>query len=136
MVIIFSIYSKITGKYNSQLFKRSFSKDTLEKSGILIIFSIILLVIILFLLLSFLENNSTIISLNNYFFKILFETVSAFGTVGLSLGITPLLSNSAKIIIIILMFLGRVGLLTFAFLIINTNDKIKYSYPEEDLMIG
>ena len=88
------------------------------------------------MLLSILENHHYIKELNNYFFKILFEAVSAFGTVGLSLGITSFLSTGAKIIVILLMFLGRIGLLTFALIILDANEKIEYSYPEEDLMIG
>jgi len=135
-VIFFSIYSKIIGKNNSQLFKRTFSKDTLNKSVILIISALILLFICVFMLLSILENHHYIKELNNYFFKILFEAVSAFGTVGLSLGITSFLSTGAKIIVILLMFLGRIGLLTFALIILDANEKIEYSYPEEDLMIG
>lgn len=66
---------------------------------------------------------------------ILFEVFSALGTVGLSLGITMDLSMSGKWIVIFLMFLGRLGPLTFALLII---DEIEagYTYPEERMMIG
>jgi trk system potassium uptake protein TrkH len=66
---------------------------------------------------------------------ILFEVFSALGTVGLSLGITPELSTPGKWIIIVAMFIGRLGPLTFALLIINEQD-VEYTYPEEDLLIG
>lgn len=66
---------------------------------------------------------------------ILFEAFSAMGTVGLSLGITMDLSLAGKWIIICLMFLGRLGPLTFALLIIDEVD-VSYTYPEERIMIG
>ncbi len=69
--------------------------------------------------------------------KILFETVSAFGTVGLSTGITPMLSTYGKIIIIILMFLGRLGPLTIVTSLGRRSTvKTNISYPEADLSIG
>lgn len=66
---------------------------------------------------------------------ILFEVFSALGTVGLSLGLTMDLSLAGKWIIIFLMFLGRLGPLTFAMLIIEES-KVSYTYPEERIMIG
>lgn len=66
---------------------------------------------------------------------ILFEVFSALGTVGLSLGITMELSVIGKWIIIVAMFMGRLGPLTFALLIIN-EQKVDYTYPEEELLIG
>ena len=67
--------------------------------------------------------------------KITFEVFSALGTVGLSLGITPELSMIGKFVIIICMFLGRLGPLTFAYLVISRTEE-RYTYPEEDIMIG
>ena len=68
---------------------------------------------------------------------ILFETVSAFGTVGLSTGITPLLSFTGKVIVILLMFLGRLGPLTVAASLGRSRSlKINISYPEADISIG
>lgn len=67
--------------------------------------------------------------------KILFEVFSAFGTVGLSTGITPLLSPVGKLTIMLTMFTGRVGILTI--LTIITTKKLKrISLPEEKIMIG
>ncbi len=72
---------------------------------------------------------------NFSFIEILFEVVSAFGTVGLSTGITPFLSTWSKIVIIILMFIGRVGPLTIAVSIFEkeTGD---IRYPEENISVG
>ena len=67
---------------------------------------------------------------------ILFEELSAMGTVGLSLGLTPHLSPTGKCIIILSMLIGRIGL--FAFLLVLGRRAIgaKYAYPEENVMLG
>ncbi len=66
---------------------------------------------------------------------ILFEELSAMGTVGLSLGLTPHLSCAGKWIIIISMLIGRIGLLTFLLIIGRHAMGNKYSYPEENVML-
>jgi trk system potassium uptake protein TrkH len=72
----------------------------------------------------------------NIAMKSLFEVTSAFGTVGLTTGITPHLSTIGKIIIIITMFTGRVGPLTLALAVAIREEKIDYTYPEEKVMVG
>lgn len=67
--------------------------------------------------------------------KILFECVSAFGTVGLSLGITPSLRESSKILLILLMFMGRMGILTLLFAIFRSSKTSVYRYPKENILI-
>lgn len=69
------------------------------------------------------------------FLKILFEVISAFGTVGLSMGITANLSELGKIIIVFIMFLGKLGPLTLAFSLAKPN-KEKIGYPSEDILTG
>src|SRR5699024_8219285 len=68
--------------------------------------------------------------------KILFEVTSAFGTVGLSLGVTSELSGPSKFILMILMFIGRVGVVTFLFMFKQTSEDSKYHYPKENIIIG
>lgn len=67
--------------------------------------------------------------------KILFETTSAIGTVGLSMGITGSLSSAGKIILIIVMFVGRMGLLTFGLAILARRNELKSKTDEADLVI-
>lgn len=69
------------------------------------------------------------------YLKILFEAVSAFGTVGLSAGITFGLTWGGKIVIILLMFIGRVGALALGLSFISASRKIEYSYPQEEILI-
>ncbi|WP_096270059.1 TrkH family potassium uptake protein [Paucisalibacillus globulus] len=68
--------------------------------------------------------------------EIMFEVTSAFGTVGLSLGITAELSTFTKIILMILMFIGRVGIITFLFMFKKTKKTGDYHYPKERISIG
>lgn len=66
----------------------------------------------------------------------LFEVVSAFSTVGLSMNVTPTLSDFGKILIMVLMFLGRVGPVTFVLALSARTKPRLYGYPEEDVAIG
>ena len=68
--------------------------------------------------------------------EILFEVCSAFGTVGLSMGITPDLSVVGKILIMCLMFIGRIGLLTFLIILGIKQKETLYNYPKERVIIG
>ena len=67
---------------------------------------------------------------------IIFEVTSAFGTCGLSLGITPDLSTAGKLVIIILMFIGRIGIFSFLFLIRGQEKEENYHFPKEKIIIG
>jgi trk system potassium uptake protein TrkH len=66
----------------------------------------------------------------------LFETASAIGTVGLSLGITPSLTQASWIILICLMFLGRVGGLTLIFAFMPKADVNASKFPQEKIAVG
>jgi trk system potassium uptake protein TrkH len=68
--------------------------------------------------------------------QLLFETVSAFGTVGLSTGITPSLSDVGKVVIMLLMFVGRIGPLTLVLAVGTRPHTRLVTYPEERVMVG
>jgi len=70
------------------------------------------------------------------FLPALFEVVSAFGTVGLSTGITPALSAVGKVIIMVTVYVGRVGLLTLAFGLTRRQRVPRFHYPEEPIYVG
>ncbi|MGA2466553.1 MAG: potassium transporter TrkG [Thermodesulfobacteriota bacterium] len=72
----------------------------------------------------------------HFFVEYLFDTVSAFGTVGLSMGITPKLNDIQKYALIIMMFAGRVGPLTLAFSLSRGTGKRRITYAEEGVMVG
>jgi Trk-type K+ transport system membrane component len=68
--------------------------------------------------------------------QIIFEITSAFGTCGMSLGITNDLSIVGKIVIMVLMFIGRVGLISFLYTLGGKSKKVNYHYPKERVIIG
>jgi trk system potassium uptake protein TrkH len=68
--------------------------------------------------------------------EVFFEVFSAFGTVGLSLGLTPRLNDIGKIVIIMTMYIGRIGPLTFLYAFSREKAKGRYDYVEESIMIG
>ncbi len=70
------------------------------------------------------------------FIKAAFEAASAFGTVGLSTGITPELTAAGRVIIIATIFAGRVGLLTMAFALTRRQTRAYYRYPEDRILVG
>ena len=72
----------------------------------------------------------------HHFVEYLFDTVSAFGTVGLSMGVTPKLNDLQKYALILMMFVGRVGPLTLAFSLSRDTGGKSLTYAEEGVMVG
>lgn len=126
-LLVLALWSLIRGKNEAVLFNRSISTKVIYKAfGVVFISG--LLVIIITMALSITEQAS--------FLAIMFEATSAFGTVGLSTGITPTLSPVGKYLIIVTMFAGRVGPLTLAFAFALKQKKASIQYPEGKIMIG
>ena len=100
-----------------------------------IFFISLIIVLIITLLLSFTERN---IAVEHSFIDILFETVSALGTVGITTGITPYLSPIGRVIIIIAMFMGRIGPITIVIALARKQHQNKYQiqYAEEQIIVG
>jgi len=73
---------------------------------------------------------------NPRFVALMFEAVSAFGTVGLSTGITPQLAVGSKLVLVGLMFVGRVGPLTLVLAMGPRRQKGRFRYAEENVMVG
>ncbi len=71
-----------------------------------------------------------------FYLAYLFEAVSAFATVGLSMGVTGTMTWAGKLVIIAMMLIGRVGLLTIAYVLTRKKRKVTYKYAEEKVMIG
>ena len=68
--------------------------------------------------------------------RVLFEATSAFGTVGLSTGITPDLGRDAHLVLVAMMFIGRIGPLTFASALALREHGRRYELPEERTIVG
>ncbi len=127
-LILFGIVTTIKNKEHLEYNKRRISWKIYNKAMVIVFISIIYVVVILFLLI-WLEDIRVI--------ELGFELVSAFGTVGLSRDLTPQLSDISKLLIMITMFVGRVGPLTIALALSKVkNSKGRYVYPKEDILIG
>ena len=126
-MLIATIWSTLRGKEHAGAFGREFNPQQIYRAIAVIILSLAVIAIAAFLLTIY-EDFS--------FIRILFETFSAFGTVGLSTGITPFLSTAGKIIIIITMFVGRLGPLALTLALLQRQQPILYRYPEETIRIG
>ena len=124
--LIKSIYSTATNK-NCVAYKRKIPESVVFKAFNLFVLAIMVVCFGTFLL-SIVETNST-------FIQLLFEVTSAFGTVGLSTGITPDLKDLSKIIITIIMFIGRLGPMTMASIWL-VKEQSNASYSEEAVIIG
>ena len=127
-VVVSYFRSMLKGRERIDIFYRSIPAKTIEKAFIVIILTF-LLIAVCFILLLTLEPNFTMSDL-------LFETVSAFGTAGLSLGITADLSIASKLILTVTMFIGRLGPLTILYALSKKESKAMLKYPEEGIMIG
>lgn len=129
-VLILCAFSSIRGQNETVVFKRRIPFQIITRSLTIVMIGVTVVTGVVGIL-SLTENFS--------FMEIVFETVSAFGTVGTTLGITPYLSVIGKVIIIIVMFIGRLGPITIAVAMTvkqNKNNSKRIQYPEEKIMVG
>ena len=135
-VLIAAIWSELRGKRQTIIGKFAVNQQAVKKAMVLFVLAILIIFTAVFLL-DFTEGgDKPHAQVRGQYLEILFESVSAFSTVGLSTGITPTLSNPGKWILIFLMFIGRLG----PFLLIGALQRFQktqyYELPEENLMIG
>ena len=127
VVVFIAVVAMFRGHKDVNIFKRKVSENIIKKVMALVAASIAFLALMIFLLLIFEPFT---------FEKTIFEAISAFGTVGLSMGITSQLSDAGRIIIVLLMYIGRVGPLTLMFAISQTKDRSYFTFTEEKISIG
>ncbi|HSK72291.1 MAG TPA: TrkH family potassium uptake protein [Pyrinomonadaceae bacterium] len=124
------------GFINLNIFNRTIAPESIDKAGAVVVSAIALII----LAGSFLMASETLRlqpeASHTAFVGIIFETISAFATVGLSLGQTPLLTDPGKLMISVVMFIGRTGPLTLALAISRRRRRTQFRYAEENVMIG
>ncbi|MBA2307590.1 hypothetical protein H0W26_05660, partial [Candidatus Dependentiae bacterium] len=123
-----TIRAVIRGRLVVELKGRRIPQDQIFKVMAILALSICWLTVSIFIL-ALIERNSSFIS-------VLFEAVSSFTNLGLATDITPMLSLPGKVLIIISMFMGRVGTLTLMLALRVNRERIEFQYPEERLMIS
>ena len=127
-IVIFTLISVLKGRQDAEVYKRRISQSVVFKAMAIFMLGITIVIIGVMIL--------SITEIGASFETILYEVISAFGTVGLSQGLTPTLSSVGKVTIAIIMYLGRVGPLTVMLALAGKQEKINYKYPEGKILIG
>ncbi|WP_114353563.1 TrkH family potassium uptake protein [Saliterribacillus persicus] len=126
-IMLLTIYNYAKGNSSIKVFGREIDYEDMLRSFVVIATAIILC------------TSSVIVLAHTEYFsliEIIFEVTSAFGTTGLSMGITSELSSFGKSVIMSLMFIGRIGVFSFLFLIRGDASQDKFHYPKERVIIG
>jgi trk system potassium uptake protein TrkH len=126
-IILAHVRSLLRDQENTTLFRHMIAKDLVLRALLIFLFGTAA-VLVGTLLLSVSENAP--------FLQLLFEATSAFGTVGLSAGATSGLTAAGKCVIIVLMFIGRVGPLTMLAAAVRGEQRVRVEYPQADILIG
>jgi Trk-type K+ transport system membrane component len=126
-VALLNVASVLRGKDRTEFFRSEISHQSVRRAFAVIVMSLLFIGVTVFLL-SINDSDKGLI-------KIAFESFSAFSTVGLSLGITPNLSDFSKFILIITMFVGRVGTVTLLVAFIRQSKQLYYRYPKEEITL-
>ncbi|MBW7477136.1 TrkH family potassium uptake protein [Paenibacillus oenotherae] len=127
VILIGAVVAMVRGKETIVFFRRSLSKDRVNKAITMTLLAL-MLIIFVSMVLSTTEDHQ--------FLVILFEVTSAFGTTGMSMGLTQDLTTFGKVMISIMMFLGRLGPLTLAYALTSKPEKELIKYPEDKIIIG
>ncbi|NCN11422.1 MAG: portal protein [Leptospira sp.] len=126
-IALLNIWLNFRGKKNVEFSKRTISRNSISRASATIVLSFFVIFTSLFLL-TFSEEND--------FLDLAFEIVSAYGTVGLSRGLTENLSIFGKIVIMMVMFIGRVGVFNLALVMIKEQEVSNYEYPIEEVVVS
>lgn len=127
-VVVLNLVAVLRGTERVEVFGRELSHDSIRRANATVVMSFGILFLFIFLI-SMLEPEISLLA-------IVFECVSALSTVGSSLNLTPLLGNNSKLLIALLMFVGRVGLITLMLGIIKQKKHTKYQYPSGQIIIN
>lgn len=133
-LLLLMTWSRIRGQAQVNAFNRTIPLEILNRTISIIFASALLIIVITSILLILGSGSETLLPTRHYFVEYLFETVSAYGSVGLSMGVTAKLNDMQKLAIMLMMFIGRVGTLTLAF---SWGIRKKgLTYAEEQVMVG
>jgi trk system potassium uptake protein TrkH len=128
--------SQLRGEAHTRIMNRTIPKASVARAVAVVISSALVITVMLVILLVTQLGGTSHAESRGMFLEYLFETVSAFGTVGLSMGKTASLDTVGKLVVIVLMFVGRLGPLTIAFSVRPRAMAAQLKYSEENVMIG
>ena len=127
-IALLNIVATARGKKRIEINSREISSSSVNRAFAIIFISLIVIGISILLLLFFEPDKGLL--------PLAFECFSAYGTVGLSLNLTPTLSVPSKYVIIMVMFLGRIGTLNLLFGMLGQIEQKFYQYPQEPILIN
>ena len=133
-IVLADVWRTVRGGDHVQIFKRTINAVLRSRAYSVLLFFLIGNLVGVFVLT--VTESALVTSGASTFFDLAFEHVSAMGTVGLSTGITPLLSSGGKVVLAVAMFVGRVGTLTVAFAVGGRTSHSHFKYPEGHTMVG
>ncbi|MEC8368107.1 MAG: potassium transporter TrkG [Bacteroidota bacterium] len=133
-IVLADVWRTVRGGDHVQIFKRTISTVLRSRAYSVLLFFLVGNLVGVFVLT--VTESHLVTSGSTAFFDLAFEHVSAMGTVGLSTGITPLLSSWGKVVLAVAMFVGRVGTLTVAFAVGGRTSHSHFKYPEGHTMVG
>lgn len=125
---VLSLFAVIRGKSRVEVFRQQLSVDSIRRSNATLVMYLMILFLGVFVL-SVLEPHASLLAL-------VFECTSALSTVGSSLGLTPALGEAGKLFVSLLMFIGRVGVITIVLGFVPPQKHTKYKYPDDNLIIN
>lgn len=127
-VVVLNLWAVLRGTERVEVFGRELSADSIRRSNATVVMSFFILFIFVFII-SMLEPAHSLTAIT-------FECISALSTVGSSLNLTPLLGTPSKLLVALLMFVGRVGLMTMMLGIVRQKKQTKYQYPSGQIIIN
>ncbi len=135
-VLVLAAGSRLRGRLNVNAFHRTLTPTTVRNALSIVMGGGLVVIVGLFALLLTEAPRQTVVNEQAAFLSYLFETVSALGTVGLSTGVTPYLNPLSRLLVVVLMFVGRLGPLTVASALVRERPLDDWRHPEEDVMVG
>lgn len=135
-VLVLTAWNRLHRRTHVNAFRRTLTPETIANTLSITLGGLFVMLAGVFLLLMIEGPHSMVANRHDVFLGYLFETVSAMGTVGLSTGITSSLAPASRLVLVALMFVGRLGPLTVAVALARENPLTDWQYPEEDVMVG
>jgi trk system potassium uptake protein TrkH len=129
------VVNRLRGNTEVNIEGRTIPEQTVHRMVSVIVIGVLLVVLSTLLLLLTQAQEFAHPHDRGLFIEYLFESVSALGTVGLSMGVTSGLNLQGKLIIIVMMFVGRVGLVTLAYSVLRPKKRVQLCYSTEDVML-
>jgi trk system potassium uptake protein TrkH len=130
------MWSRLRGREDVDVFHRTVPRELLQRTISIILAATLSIFLIVSVMLLAAEHAGSAAASRHLFVEYLFETTSAFATVGLSMDLTSSLNSVQKLAIILMMFAGRVGPLTLAFSLARISAQKRFTYAEEGIMVG